>query len=457
MRNLSIAVCALLSLCLLTGAARRRSVRSTNPIPVLNLERSFAITDRVTLAPFRFERVLDALVARSNVPGMTAEKLFRQWFDTQNPKPGLDASMPHCNDEMTNGKPSLNGFQQACPADGGFLANAPFQPDELIPIAITNRFDQATGANCGQYRIAYALKRGAPQDTFHVIFEAALPNPDPSGDLASCRPVAQFWADLSGIASRDERRVRLEQFFFEGLDGFAPVFDPDNYHIAPAGIRTLQLTAPQNLLHFFQYRLIRECGSASSCKLYMKPDVLENTVFGGLFDAHVTTPQAVAFREDFVKQVKTLVIPNVNLYTLNIPAQFLVPDTQPTLEDEQPSFVGAFTAGLSTTAGLAFRDAIEAESRKAGSTLGANLILTRVITQNCAGCHFGGIPVGDGINFPLAIRDFQQVTEDQIITGEGGPASRFAISGAMSQVFIPHRMQILRDYLATGKAPVHSN
>jgi mono/diheme cytochrome c family protein len=189
----------------------------------------------------------------------------------------------------------------------------------------------------------------------------------------------------------------------------------------------------------------------------MKPDVLENTIFGGLFDARVTTPQAIAFREDFVKQVKTLVIPNVNLYTLNIPAQFLVPDTQPTLEDEQPGFITAFTEGLSTTAGLAFRDAIEAESRKAGSTLGANLILTRVVTQNCAGCHFGGIPVGDGINFPLAIRDFQQVTEDQVITGEGGPESRFAISGAMSQVFIPHRMQILRDYLATGKAPVHSN
>ncbi len=131
MKRLCCCIVALSALFLLVGA-RRRSVRSAPPPVSLNVQRSFAVTDKAILDSFRFERVLDTLAARSGVPGMTAEKLFRQWFDTQNPSPGLDASMPHCNDQMTNGKPSLNGFQLACPADGGFLATAPFLPDEFF-------------------------------------------------------------------------------------------------------------------------------------------------------------------------------------------------------------------------------------------------------------------------------------------------------------------------------------
>ena len=39
----------------------------------------------------------------------------------------------------------------------------------------------------------------------------------------------------------------------------------------------------------------------------------------------------------------------------------------------------------------------------------------------------------------------------------GGTATKFAISPAMKNVFIPHRMKILKDFLLSGKAPVHSN
>ncbi len=296
------------------------------------------------------------------------------------------------------------------------------------------------------------MKRGAPQESLHVIFEAALPNPDPAGDLLACRPVAEFWANLSAVDSMDERRARLEQFFFDGLPGFAPVVHPDHYRVPPAGIRTLQITAPSNLVHFFQYRIVRECASGTACtKLYMKPDVLENTMFGGLFDARVTTATATGFRAEFLKHVKTLVIRDLHLYTLQIPDAFLAPDTQPTVEDEQPSFVGAFEGALSTTAGIEFRDAILAEARKAGNTtLTPTDILRRVQTQTCAGCHFGGVAVGDGINFPLAgVNSFRHITET-LVNG------RYNLSPAMN-LFMQHRMQILRDFLAYGTPPVHSN
>jgi hypothetical protein len=52
----------------------------------------------------------------------------------------------------------------------------------------------------------------------HLIFEAVLQNPNPALGLAACRPVAQFWSSLSAVESMDERRGRLEKFFFEGLE-----------------------------------------------------------------------------------------------------------------------------------------------------------------------------------------------------------------------------------------------
>lgn len=51
----------------------------------------------------------------------------------------------------------------------------------------------------------------------------------------------------------------------------------------------------------------------------------------------------------------------------------------------------------------------------------------------------------------------QHVTEDNPEAGEFGPGSRYRISPAMSQIFIPHRMKIVTDFLTTGKAPEHSN
>ena len=50
------------------------------------------ITDLALLEGFTFQRVLDQLIARSGVPNLTSAQLFRQWFDTQNPKTGIGRS-----------------------------------------------------------------------------------------------------------------------------------------------------------------------------------------------------------------------------------------------------------------------------------------------------------------------------------------------------------------------------
>ena len=59
--------------------------------------------------------------------------------------------------------------------------------------------------------------------------------------------------------------------------------------------------------------------------------------------------------------------------------------------------------------------------------------------------------------FPAAVPNFGQVDDLTLTAGEGGPASRFQISPAMKDVFIPNRMRILREFLQSGKPPEHSN
>src|ERR1043166_1317470 len=103
MRIALLSTAIVLTLVAATGASRHRAVLPPPaPITQLDARRSMIITDVTLLQGFTFQRVLDQLIARSGVPNLTSAQLFRQWFDTQNPKPGLaDPLGPHCDDFMT--------------------------------------------------------------------------------------------------------------------------------------------------------------------------------------------------------------------------------------------------------------------------------------------------------------------------------------------------------------------
>src|ERR1700730_3089473 len=90
---------------LLAGAARRRVVA---PVLTLNARRSLVVTDQAILDGFSFERVMNAVVARSGTR-TTAIRLYQQLFDTQNAKPGRVApDAAHCDDYMVNGRAPFN-------------------------------------------------------------------------------------------------------------------------------------------------------------------------------------------------------------------------------------------------------------------------------------------------------------------------------------------------------------
>jgi hypothetical protein len=437
---------------LLAGAARRRVVA---PLLPLDARRSFVVTDQAILDGFSFERVMNAVVGRSGTR-TTAIRLYQQLFDTQNAKPGLVApDAAHCDDYIVDGKPGFNGLPRRCPTPEGALATTdPFASGDHIPLALINRFDLAPvdGSNCGQYRIIFAKKSESAFTRLHFIFEAVLPNPTPSEGIAGCRPVAHFWADLSNVSSISERRARLDAFFFTGIDGFDPVIHPDHYSAASGGgIRTMHNSSAPLGNRFYQFRLAKR-----GDQLIAEPDVLENMPMGRFFDATYDTRTAKRFRDAFVADVRNLAIPDENLFFMNIPREFLLAESNPGQSELDVVFEIPFIRSQFTLEGLAFSTRISAELRKAGSKLSPTDVVRRANQLSCTGCHFfhGNVGEGDG-SAPLGVEFYQQISESFTEAGEAGP--RFAISRTMRDVFIPHRMEVLSNFLKSGTLPVPSS
>ena len=409
------------------------------------------ITEAAMLDGFGFDRVLQTLITRSGAT-TTPLALYRQWFDTQNPKPGLAvADAPHCDDFLTNGKPSFNGFPRRCPTPEGVLATSdPFTAHDYAPIGITNRFDLTPpdGSNCGQYRIIFAKMTVSAGDKLHIIFEGVLPNPNPTAGAEGCRPVAQFWTDLSGIDSIAERRTRVERFFFDGIDGFEPVLMPSHFTRATGRIRTAQLAGARRITRFYQFHL-----QTQGSRLLVVPGLLENTAFGPLFNAGLPSELGADFRQFFVSQVATLAVKDVNGFFDQIPEKFLIVESDP--DDNMLAFIsdGNFNNGLSSADGKAFRDAISGEISRTGNSLDVGQLLVRTDLQNCEGCHLGGVPIGDGMVFPPALSGTHIDETQQTINA----VTRFAISPALRDVFAPNRARILMDFLRGRPLPRHSN
>ena len=424
----------------LVGAARRRAVEPPHP---LDARRSFVVTDQAILDGFSFERVMQAVVARSGTR-TSALRLYQQLFDTQNPKPGrVAADASHCDDFVVNGKPTFNGLPRRCPTSEGALAMTdPFAAGDHIPLALVNRFDLAPpdGSNCGQYRIIFAKKSNATFTRVHFIFEAVLPNPNPSAGLAGCRPIAQFWSDLSNVSAISERRAKLETFFFNGIEGFDPVIDAEHFSAASGGgIRTMHNANAPLGNRFYQFRLAKR-----GDQLIAAPDVLQNMPYGRFFDATYDTETARRFRDAFVGEVHNLAIPDQNLYFMNIPSEFLLAESNPGESELDVVFEVPFLTSQLTTEGRAFSNRISAEVRKSGSRLSPTDVVKRANELSCTGCHFFRGNVGE-------VEFYQQISESIVENGEAGP--RFAISKTMRDVFVPHRMEVLTNFLRSGAAP----
>jgi hypothetical protein len=421
--------------------------------------RSLAVTDQAILTRFSLQRVLGQLVSQSGVSGLTSLGLFQQWWDVQNPKPGLGRGA-HCDDQVdaTLG-PVLNGFPYSCrpaPSEGAQASCDPFAAGSAcayIPIGLFNRFDlmPENGAFCGEYRIVYGKQTGIANtdDRNLIIFEAAMPNPLPLLGLEGCRSVVQFWAGLSDVNDIETRAAQLEQFYFEGLLIAVPpvpaVIRIEHFGDNAAGrgqIRTNQFSNPSpRIWSLREFKLRRECGLLTCSSLKVVPVTAKDSPHGPLF-AVATHPKTAAFQSYLPGQVQALsgaTIPDIDE---EIPDTYNSGQSQATSLTTETNYLANLGADASP-----LRDALGASLANQGSTLTVDHIVARVQALSCAGCHrlSNGADLGGGITWPPSL-GFTHVTERETEVVDG--STRYLLSEALNGTFLPHRQDVFERYLS---------
>ncbi|MCG5056033.1 MAG: hypothetical protein KA712_24015 [Myxococcales bacterium] len=458
-----------------TSDAPPPQIAAVKAADVLDPRVSLAITDVAMLAPFTFERVLTQLVAQSNVPGLTPLQLFRQWWDTQNPGPGLGLG-PHCDDELdASGAPVLNGYPYPCrPLEGAQAQSDPFSnpgtnPDAYVPIGLFNRFDLAAknGSFCGEYRIVFAKRSGITNEFQRnlIIFEGALRNPHPLDKLAGCRKVAKFWAELSKEKKANKRLAALEKFYFQGNENFNAAVDVRafgdnardfgqvrvNSFINPPGAQSAQV--PWSLREF---KLIRSgCNEdRTSCEaMRFVPTTVKNNAFGALFNpvekaelAPAFVERATTFQDRFPEvAVESLLASDPTEISVDVPprfnaAQSLSSSTQ--IDRYERQFGDVPTA---------FHAAIQSRLDTLGSPVTPLQVVRRAMTISCAGCHrlndaAPNNDLGNGLTWAPSL-GFVHVSEREF---EPDDPTRHRISDALKNVFLPKRLQVLETFLQHG-------
>lgn len=431
--------------------------------------RSLAVTEQPILARFTLKRVLDQLLEQSGATQQTSLDLFHQWWDTQNPAPGLGLG-PNCNTYTDSfGNPVLNSFPYDCrPAslgqEGQEATQDPFadpasNPGYYFAIGLFNRFDvaPANGANCGEYRIIFGRRSGIElfRNRNLLIFEAVMPNPRPALGLQGCRRIVRFWASLTKEEDMQKRAERLEAFYFSGMHGLPPVVHVDHYgNVLPGAIRTNQFLEQQSfeagkdrIWNLREFKLVVAANNYASA-LQILPVAVQETPFGELFSPASTHPRAQAFRSFFPSQVPALATDNLAQISMEIPDRFNAAQSL-SLNGIVDDYAAQFGAGPS-----ALRSGIEAALAAIGSTLTADDIVRRAQAMSCAGCHQlnNNLAIGGGLTWPESLPSppptapgFVHVSERLTETVDG--VTRYMISPALLNEFLPARKQIMDDFL----------
>jgi hypothetical protein len=434
--------------------------RAEVKVITIDPRRSLAVTDQAILERFALQRVLSQLVAQSGVANLTATELFRQWWDTQNPKPGVYAG-PHCDDVVdAAGVSTINGYPYLCRAgaEGAQATCDPFAAGSscaYIPIGLFNRFDLApeNGAHCGEHRAVYAKQSGMSSTTDRnlLIFEAALPNPHPQMGLKGCKQVVDIWADLSKESSISKRADALERFYFDGWSGVGPVFHVENFGANALGagqIRTNQFSNTSSGWSLREFKLVRTCAGANCTALRFVPVTNKNNPFGGLFDSNSTLPAAAAFRSFLPTQVGSLAAATATQLDIAVPDSFNTAQSQASGSAAiEMRYLDQLNYGTGT-----LRTDIQAQLIAAGSALTPDDIVLRAQALSCAGCHRlnNDVALGGGITWPASL-GFTHVTEreTEVVGGE----TRYRISDALINLLLPARQAIVEDFLNNRPHP----
>jgi hypothetical protein len=425
----------------------------------LDVRRSLVVTEQPILQGFTFERVMNQLVSQARVPGLTATTLFQRWWDSQNRAPGAFTDAAHCDDHSDGELTTINDFPYDCrqaPAEGSQATCNPFTDAACayIPVGLFNRFDLAPedGSSCGEYRIVFAKATGQldGRDRNLLIFEASMPNPEPRRGLAGCRPIVDFWAQLSLDADMASRAKKLEKFYFDGLGHGIPAvvdyrhFGDNNY--GRGQVRTNQFVqagidnAVWTLREFKLYKDCERNHHAESCKLDFVPVTDKVNPWGGLFADNATHEEAPKFQKKFLKQVDSLAASDLLSISMKVDDRFNSAQSHASSRNTDTNYLEHFDDAGN------FADDIQERLDDSGSELTPSDIVARAQTQSCAGCHqlSNNVSLGGGLVWPRSL-NFVHVSEREPETVDG--VERFRISEALTGTFLPHRKTVMEQYL----------
>jgi len=409
------------------------------PLTPLDERRSLIETNLEALAEVGLARTLDRIAVNAGLPSTpdtTHDLLIDHANDMASTHFPLIAT-GHCDDELTDGVPSLNGFPVECPRiEGEQVGNL----REWVPIAAVNRLDLAAadGSHCGEQRLIFASNE---QARMFIIFEAQIPNPDLACGAAACRPIAEFWAEQSEIDDAEERGHRLELAFFGGepgliAAGFPPFMSAGHMTFGTGQVRTNNFDQfPWTLKEF---KLVE----GPSGRLVPDQVPVSANPFGPLLDDGNPHPLGPTCRAAFIDAIDGLVTDDVNLMALDMPPECLAGESHDDIEDLYDLQI--------SQGSQAFRNAIENRAADLGANLSAQQIGARAaFAGSCIGCHQQqvGANLGQGVTAPFS-SGFVHV--DEQFTESCGPSGGqcFAISPALEDVFLPFRHQVLLDVLA---------
>lgn len=281
---------------------------SCPPVSGTNVNRSLVVTDPAVLAKFPFSRTMQAVLTSAGST-QSPKALFQQWMSTFGNGAG------GCSSSGID----PNGYGLACPRpqEAALASVDPFAAGAtttFTPVALFNRFDLAptSGAHCGEYRIIYAMGGSGTLGRMFLIFEAALPNPNPAAGVDGCLPIARFWQNLTKDAVVSSRATKLENFYYAGtaIKGVQPVVTASHYGLKdgaaarlPGQIRTNSFVGFREW-HLREFQLRRSCVTGGACTLSVQHVMVKNNPADELVKG--THASSSAFQSAFLNSVKGL-------------------------------------------------------------------------------------------------------------------------------------------------------
>jgi len=372
--------------------------------------------------------ITDAFAAIVNNSGMGTDPslLYQEIYDSYaSPQNARLPNAVHCGDEMTNGVPTLNGFPITCDR----IEHAHIDDEfNFFATAFVNRMDLApeNGAHCGQQRVIFA---NPSRGRAFMIMEPQIPNPHPELGIQGCAPLEQN--DIDDPVARGQRL--MQAFVFGDPDlaaaGFGPFLNAQNLTVGSGQIRTNQFDQSPWMLR--EFRLAQD-----GADVKVIPFPTSEAPNGTLWNDAIDTPQGPTCRQSFLDAVDQLLTNDVNALS------FVV--DQACLDGESRNDFSQFYDG---DLGNGFRQ--DLEQRLAGTGLNADdLALRADFAGSCIGCHneANGQFLGNGVFAPFS-NDFTHVAEFTTACDKRNPGQCFQQSSALTQQFLPSRLQVMGQIL----------